>query len=185
MNRKRIFAAVNLPFDIKENLFSYSLKFKNLPASWTKKENLHLTLFFFGYIKEDFLPMLYKKSEEISGKYFPFLINLKKICYFSESEMPPRMIWAKGEKNDDFNFICNDLAQIFNESAIVEEFIPHITLCRIRKWDFKRINPEEIENVCEDIDLKINVNSFDIMESKLQRGGVGYNTLKSFNFKKT
>ena len=51
--RHRIFIAINLPEDIKKKLTDYQAKWLELPCRWTKKENLHITLMFLGYLSDE------------------------------------------------------------------------------------------------------------------------------------
>ena len=61
MIKKRLFLAVNFPEKIKKELYSYSYKngYSEIPARWTKKENLHITLLFVGSLTEKKLNEFY------------------------------------------------------------------------------------------------------------------------------
>ena len=60
-------------------------------------------------------------------------------------------------------------------------FTPHITLARIREWEFRKIEPEERPEIEENIDLTFTVESIDVMESELKRGGPVYSIIESHN----
>ena len=62
-------------------------------------------------------------------------------------------------------------------------FVPHITLARINEWQWKSIEPEERPEVTEDIDLAFTVESIEVMESILRRGGPKYEILESCHLK--
>ena len=62
--RRRVFIAINLPENIKKELSDYQFKWLELPASWVKKENLHITLSFLGYLIDEELLEVLKTSEE-------------------------------------------------------------------------------------------------------------------------
>lgn len=72
-----------------------------------------------------------------------------------------------------------------NESAPVgfspenRAFSPHITLSRIRTWQWRQMEPEERPEVNKDISLSFEVNSIEVMESQLKRGGSEYTILES------
>ncbi|MBI2450685.1 MAG: hypothetical protein HYV47_04100 [Candidatus Nealsonbacteria bacterium] len=163
--RHRIFIAINLPEDIRKELAGYQLKWPELPCRWTRPENLHITLEFLGYITDDEILTILQNTKELALKHESFTINLNKICYGPPDKMPPRMIWAVGRKNEEFNFI------------------PHITLARIKTWAWKQIEPEERPEVNEEINLSFDVNSIELMESELKRGGPQYTILESFLLK--
>ena len=75
------------------------------------------------------------------------------------------MIWAVGEKIQEFNLPS------------------HITLGRIKAWEFRKIEPEERPIVDEEINLTFEVNSIEVMDSQLKKGGPTYTILESFPLK--
>ena len=169
--RKRIFVAVNLPDKIKEKLIGYQSQWNEIPANWTKKENLHITLSFLGYLADEDLPDV-----------------LDKICYGPKGKNPPRMIWATGE-SEELSNLQRELEKslIFSiegdETKINQskKNTIHVTLARIRQWDFRRIDPEESPIIDNDIAISFPVNSVDIMESVLKKGGPKYIVLESYS----
>jgi len=91
------------------------------------------------------------------------------------------MIWVKGEEREELKRIQKHLdKELFNRGS--KEFSPHLTLGRIRQWQFKKIEKEEIPCLGE-INLKFRVNSLEVMESELKRNGSIYTILKSFPLK--
>lgn len=184
----RIFIAINLPERIKNELSKYQTKWPDLPIRWTKKDNLHITLLFIGPVKEEELPEICKALEKIAKENAPFEITLNKLCYAPPKKMPPRMVWAKGEQSKELTILKKGLENalldsLFKESLNPEKRIysPHITLGRIRKWEFRRIEPQEQPVVNEEISLSFDVNSIEIMESKLKGSGAEYAVLGSYN----
>ncbi len=196
--RHRIFIAINLPEDIKKQLSIYQSKWPELPVRWTKKDNLHITLVFLGYVKDEELPEILKAVKETASRNQPFLINLSKICYGPTGyhdkvvNRPPRMVWAEGEKSQELGNL-----QIGLEKAILESFTshpphqnlvgggsgrpyaPHINLGRLKIWEFKAIEPEQRPEISEEISLSFEVNSIEIMESRLKPKGPDYFVLES------
>ena len=183
--RHRVFIAINFPEKIKEGLERFQFKFSELPARWVKKENLHITLAFLGYVKDEDLPKIIEITKDVASKHNSFLIKIVKIAYGPPKVSPPRMVWAIGEKNESLWKLQEDLKNALMEIKIpqLEEegrsFVPHITLARIRKWEFKKIEPEERPEIDEDIDFSFEVNSIEVMESHLKRGGAEYSVLES------
>lgn len=184
----RVFLAVNLPQEIKENLFSFREKWLNLPFKWTKKENLHLTLLFIGALNDNQLKETIFSAEEVSLRHSPFMIRFEKICFGPDKKLPPRFIWAQGEKSQELANLQSDLEEsIYKNPAYkyktkkVQSYKPHITLARIKQWEFRRL--EEIPSIEELIDLKFEVFSIDLMESYLKRDGAEYEILESFRLR--
>ncbi|KPJ56560.1 hypothetical protein AMJ49_04595 [Parcubacteria bacterium DG_74_2] len=186
--RHRIFVAINLPEGIKKGISSYQDKWPELPVRWVKPENLHITLAFLGYLPDEELMEVFKITKEVAKKHNPFSINLTKICYGPPKKMPPRMVWAEGEKSKGLAELQIDLENSLTGSKVSFEpekraFKPHITFGRIRRWEFRQIEPDERPEVNEDISLIFDVNSIEVMESQLKRGGAEYTILESFNLK--
>lgn len=194
--RHRIFIAINLPEDIKRKFGEYQNKIEELftpyrtegsgsgPIRWTKKENLHITLIFLGYVRDEELLEIFKMIKETASQNQPFLINLKKICYGPTNKKPPRMIWAEGEKSMELGKIQKGLEGYFQGkiSGFEEEnrpYTPHITLGRIKLWEFRAMEPEQRPEISEEISLSFEVKSIEIMESKLKPKGPDYFILES------
>jgi RNA 2',3'-cyclic 3'-phosphodiesterase len=158
MQKHRIFIAINLPEEIKDELVKYQDKYFDLPAKWTKKENLHITLEFIGNALDKDLEAIFKKTEDFALKTKPFKIKLDKISYFPDNNLP-KYVFANSE-NSSRNL--------------------HVTLARISQWQWRQIGPEDRPNVEENIDLSFEAKSIEVMESFLKRGGPEYKVLKSF-----
>ena len=201
MNQHRIFIAINLPEDIKNKLAEYQEKWPELPAKWTKKYNIHITLVFLGYVATEELPGILESVKKVAAKNNSFLINLTKISYGPLGKMPPRIIWAIGEKSEELGKLQNDLENSIGGQCIGKKenrsyserseeqgsaerskagsYVPHLTLARIKAWEFNRIEPEEIPQIEEEISFNFEVNSIEIMESQLKKGGPSYTILES------
>lgn len=183
--RQRIFIAINLPENIKRKLAIYQAEMPELPIRWTKEDNLHITLVFIGYANDEELLEISKTTKAIAKRHSPFSVNLTKICYGPPKKMPPRMIWTVGEKSQEFTSLRDDLNKSLMDSEGVRfsperrEFSPHITLGRIGKWEWQRIEPEERPAVEKEINLSFPVDSIEVMESQLKRGGAEYIILES------
>jgi len=167
-----------LPEDVKKKLAEYQEKWPEMPARWTKPENLHITLEFLGYIKDEELLKVCQIVKEVALRNNSFEINLFKVCYGPQNKKPPRMVWAVGERSEEFTSLKNDLDKALSISEN-REFSPHITLGRIRQWDWRRVEPEERPEIDEDVNLNFSVDSIEIMESQLKRGGAEYTILET------
>lgn len=185
--KKRIFIAINLPDEIKQRLLEFQRRWSGLPVRWIKKENLHLTLNFLGYISEKDLNKVAESVKEICQRHHSFFIELEKIDFGAKYKNIPRLIWAEGKPSEELILLKKDLDQSFHQSIgfIPEnrEFLPHITLARLRKWDWQRIEPDERPEICEYLSEKFKVKSIEVMESRLKRGGAQYSILESFQLR--
>lgn len=194
MKRKRIFIAINLPENIKNKLANYQKRIEkafgvNLRSiRWTKKENLHITLEFLGYLTENEILKVKEILKSLTRNFYPFDIKLIKICYGPKEERIPRMVWAVGERKKEVislkEKLDKELKKFLNFESERREFIPHITLGRIRKWQWKAIPLDERPEIRREINLEFKTEKIDLMESKLLPQGAKYLKLKTFPFKK-
>lgn len=181
----RIFIAINLPEEIKRELEKFQSQWPELPVRWTKPESLHITMVFLGYLSDQELSDVCKIAREVALRQKAFSLNLTKICYGPPKKMPPRMVWIEGEKLKELTNLQIDLEKSLTSSENVKfepekrSFSSHITLGRIKTWEFRSIDPEERPNVETDISLSFEVNSIEVMESDLKRGGPEYAVLES------
>lgn len=183
---RRIFIAINLPEKIRNQLVNYQKKWPELPIRWTKKDNLHITLVFIGYVKDEEIPEICQIVEEIAGKNNIFTISLNKIVYAPPKKMPPRMVWVSGEKSEQLTKLQRASENSLLASPLRGDikqgkrlYSPHVTLGRIKRWDFKQLEIEERPNINEDVSFSFEVNSIEIMESQLKRTGAEYTVLES------
>lgn len=176
---KRLFIAINLPMELKRELFSVQKEINSqFPGEyteaglfkWVKMENLHLTLKFIGEVGDSQVPKIIENIAKIAESQKYFEIKTKKICYDNEKQC--QLIFLATEKNHDLE----NLAKNFDE----KKFLGHITLARVKEWAFKRIEPEERPNIDQDFEKKIPVKSIELMESVLKRTGPEYIVLHSF-----
>lgn len=184
---RRVFIAITLPEETKRELSSYQKNWPTLPCRWLKKETFHITLAFLGYLNDNELEEVLNITKEVALRHNPFLVSLKRVAYGPKKEIPPRLVQAEGERSPGFSNLKKDLdnslAQKIGFSPGKREFLPHITLGRIKKWEWRKIEPEERPEVELNISLEFQVNSIEIMESHLKRTGAEYEILKAAKIK--
>jgi RNA 2',3'-cyclic 3'-phosphodiesterase len=178
---RRIFIAINLPEKIRKNLETQQLRWADLPCKWTREENLHITLAFLGNLNDEELLELCQITKEIASRHEPFNVNLKKIVY-GPDEKRARMIWVEGENSQELSELQRDLENALPVEKEKEnrKYAPHITLGRLKQWEFNKLEPEERPQVNENISLNFEAKSIEIMESNLKRSGPEYEILESY-----
>src|SRR3989344_9021545 len=151
MKLHRIFIAINLPEGIKTKLMEYKNKWPELlasptggPARWTTKENLHLTLAFLGNTSDRELAEVCALLKKVGEKHDPFSLAFTKIAYGPDAKRP-QMIWAIGEKSAELLALQKDVASTLERTGL--PFSPHLTLARLKSFEFQRIEPEEIPEI--------------------------------------
>jgi 2'-5' RNA ligase len=193
MEKKRVFLAINLPEQIKKQIAqeqkeidnSFPEEYRRGLIRWTKKKNIHITLLFLGSLEEREISALSKTVKEITDKQSQFSLELSNINYGPPAKMPPRMIWLQLKNNPALNIIAEEIKKNLFEKKILKKpegrpFSPHITLGRIKIWQWKRIEPEERPVIEKTLDQNFPIKSIELMESKLKRTGAEYQILESF-----
>jgi len=181
----RVFIAINFPQGIKEKLYQAKNEYSDLPCKWTRRDNLHLTLLFLGNLNDEEVLETCRIVREAGKRHAPFALKLNQIAFGPPKKMPPRMVWANGIPSKELTMLKNDVENSLYEKAqkgLNEEnhqFSPHVTLARIKEWQFRQMEIEEIPQIDKEINLKIIVSSIEVMESELAKEGPEYSILES------
>lgn len=182
--RHRVFVAINLPNEVKRALGGYETKLNDLPAKWTKQNNLHITLIFLGDVTDQELGEVCMVAKEVVKNHQPIDIAITKTGYGPDEKIPPKMVWASGEKSNELSALKNDLENaLLDKVSFIPEhrgFTPHITLARVNAMEWRAINPEERPEVNEVLDLVFTAESIEVMESEMKKGGPEYTIIESF-----
>lgn len=181
MKKRRVFIAVNLPAAIKKRLFEFAEKHSDSPVCWTAEENLHITLLFIGWADDEETAKICQIVKKVVSKHPAFEINLAKIDYDSEKKLP-RMVWAFGKENREFAGLENDVKDALAESGIgfddrYRNSLIHITLGRIIQSEWRGLPSKP--KISEQIDLKFEAGSVEVMESWTGKKGSEYVVLES------
>lgn len=191
--------AINLPRDIKKELYLHQKKWPELsrsqsdrgsstgsgPAKWVTQDNLHITLVFLGYLSDLQVGEACLVLKEVLQKYNSFELKLSKITYGPVGKPQPRMVWVEGERNKQLSLIKKDLQvsllEKINFAPEKKAFNPHITLARLNAFEWRAMELEERPEINENIELPFVVESIELMESQLKRGGPIYTAIESFS----
>lgn len=185
-NLHRLFLAINLPERTKQDLFDYQDQWLDLPASWTRKENLHVTLVFIGNANDQEAADICKTAAIVAKRHQPLSLSFKHIVYGPPKKIPPRMVWAQGLASTELAKLRQDLENTLYdlgagqmEKTGISGFSPHVTLARINQFEIRKMDPEEVPDVNENISMSFTAESIEVMESELKRGGPVYTVLES------
>ena len=203
MKPHRIFIAINLPEEAKEELLAYKNKWPELlasptrldpaeraggPARWTTKENLHLTLAFLGNTSDQELEEVCSVIKQVGARHQPLSIEFNKIVYGPlrlRSGQAPRMIWAVAEPASSADKLLELQKDVVQTLHVEQEqnFTPHLTLARLKAFELQGMELEEMPDVNEEVSISFEVKSIEVMESRLRRSGAEYTTIQSFMLK--
>lgn len=126
----RLFAGLDLPESIKENLSQLQ---KGLPeALWRPQNKMHLTLRFIGNLEE---PVAEEVLKELRYVRFPaFHYSLKGIGYFEKAGVPHH-IWAGVDEDKAIHELHDKIDSAVKKAGAGQEdkfkFIPHVTLGKL------------------------------------------------------
>src|SRR5262245_21028233 len=96
----RLFVAIELPNEIKAELalLQKALRQAHAEVSWTKPENLHLTLKFLGEVGAEQIKLIEQACLEAARESKPLLLSTHEPGFFPNARRP-RIIWV-GLKSD-------------------------------------------------------------------------------------
>jgi len=177
---KRLFTAIPLDKDSLRALEKYrDTMGKDTPFfHWTQINNLHITLVFFGDVSEEKIPALSEELEKIAANTKSFNLIFDHAIY-APPNRPTSMIWFKMKESEDFFNLAESINKINKNKKEQLDFIPHITLARLKNDALvprlPKLEPTGIEN------FKLKIENFDLMESKLTPSGPIYKTLDKYN----
>jgi 2'-5' RNA ligase len=180
----RLFIALPVDKKIVEHIFNKIEKKESYKLfKWEKKENIHITLKFLGDTEENLIPFIDKELKEIANKFEHFSLTLNKLGTFNRNGNPV-ILWFNFYKNEIINLLQKEIEQNLEKIGFRKEereFLPHVTLLRIKNErdaklikSYKEIELEPIEYV---------INEFYLVKSKLTSQGSIYTKVKTYKLK--
>ena len=126
----RVFAALALPDDIAD---AACAEMKNVPgANWRPRNNLHITLSFYGTLLEPMVEELDSALGQI--RHEPFQLSLKGAGRFGGKE--PSALWlglADSPELADLARQCRRAARQAGIQIEKQNYLPHVTLAYLKK----------------------------------------------------
>jgi RNA 2',3'-cyclic 3'-phosphodiesterase len=123
----RLFAAIALPDEVAQRLLALM---KGVPgAKWRPRENLHLTLRFFGELTEPVAEDLDTAIEEAVRGHAPFELQLKSAGSFGGAD--PHALWIGAAENEALKSLaaaCEKAARRVKLKPEPHKFTPHVTI---------------------------------------------------------
>jgi 2'-5' RNA ligase len=136
----RVFCAVELPQEVRARLEAHVLRLrKELPdaaASWSRVENIHLTLKFFGNVEVDRIQKIAGAAERAVKQFSKFQISVGETGAFPRASRP-QVLWI-GVSDPSGQLTA--LQEKFENECAAEGFPnedrayrPHLTIARLRR----------------------------------------------------
>src|SRR6266571_8236203 len=166
---KRLFIAISLPDSTRDALVDLNPHMRGV--RWSERDQIHLTLGFFGHVPEDVDPALREKLSAI--QFSAFFLPITGVGTFPPKGAP-KIIWIGVGKAHPHLFQIHKRVQ---EAALavgidleLRAWHPHITIARCRG-----VAPDSLRKFLQsNVDLDagmIRVEAFDLYSSKLTPAG--------------
>lgn len=180
MSTWRVFCAVELPDAVRARFEEHIARLrKSVPdaaASWSRVENIHLTLKFFGNVELDRIPAISAAATRTTEQLSNFEIGVGNTGVFPRPSRP-QVLWIG--VNDPSGNLSALQKQLETECATAgfpkEEraFHPHLTIARLRKPEAARhLADTHLNMIFEPI--RVRVNELIIFRSELSSKGARY-----------
>lgn len=184
MFEKRIFLAYKIQFnekiiDIISNIIHiYSHEdFKPIPI-----ENYHLTLAFIGNISKKHIKDIIITTQDIAKQLNNIEIEIDKIGFF-EDKKDNLVIWLGIKENKELNEVSKTIRKTYKENNInysSTEFLPHITIGKIKNLKEKEKNKEKIKSLYNIPSQKLILTKPILFESISIENKIRYDIIESF-----
>ena len=135
-----MFCAFELPEALRSRINQHSSKVReavpDAAASWSRPENIHLTVKFFGNVDQSRVPVISAAAARVVKEFSPIQIEVGKTGVFPRPSRP-QVLWIG---IDDRSGVLSKLQErLENEFALEgfpkedRAFRPHLTIARIRR----------------------------------------------------
>ncbi len=177
----RTFIAIEIPAEIKMALSGLQTELRRAGAdvSWTKPENIHLTLKFLGEIEERLVNEIERACIETVVEFQPFTLDLNGAGVFPNARQP-RVLWAglsgEIEKAVEIQWRLDERLMTIGFEREEKFFRPHLTIGRVKSNRKTR----ELLALADDYQLPkliFDVKEIVMMKSELHPAGARYTTL--------
>jgi len=184
---KRLFIAVEIELSNEFRELTQQLQhdFRNDDIVWVKSNLQHLTLRFLGETPDAKIEPIANTLSAIANTTLPFELQLDKMGVFG-SRYAPSVLWYGFSKFSLFKNLFESLEKELFQIGFQENygnFVPHITVGRIKKTDNKKRFWETIEKRQPQFSQIVPVQRLKLMQSKLTNEGPIYRTLFEFELK--
>lgn len=178
MQTKRLFIGIKLSSLLAKRLIREMGAFANWPIIPTRKENLHVTVLFLGFVAEENLAEILPAIERAIEGIHPFELRFHQLGYFPNNEHPTAL-FVFGEESEELLRLRKNLDQELGYLVPEKKsFRPHITLGKIRRGKFEAL-PEK-PNFDKSVNFVEPVSSLALFESTTEDGKRIYLPIEEF-----
>ncbi len=175
MEMKRLFVAVDLPEELKKDIYGFARQLEQDGIKLVEEKNLHITIRFIGEVPDETVPEIVSRLEKI--KFQEFECKIKGVGVFPNPSYI-RVVWV-GLESGQLAQLANSVLAALKGIGKEEErgFSAHLTIARVKK---KADLQKFLEKNREREFGKFKVGSFVLFESRLTPNGPAYAKLRTF-----
>jgi 2'-5' RNA ligase len=182
----RAFIAIDLPEDVRVAIDDAQTRLKQahvgVKISWTKVENLHLTLQFLGYIEEAVIEKIKSALQSVAAQHPPFEVLVRGAGAFP-NENRPRVIWVGCDDLEGRLKALAGAVQAAMEPLGFQpehrEFSAHLTLGRVKVPRPDVALTRAIDSLKDTAFGTLRAQAIHLFESQLHPEGSRYTKLSS------
>ena len=141
----RVFCAVELPPEVRAQLQEHIVRLrKEVPdaaASWSRVENIHLTLKFFGNVALDRIPAISAAAARAAAELEPFKIDIGNTGVFPRPSRPQVLWIGVSDTSGKLSALHERIEKECASEGFAKEdraYRPHLTIARLRRPDGAR-----------------------------------------------
>jgi len=179
MNKtRRLFVGIPLSSPLRKRLMQEMETWPKEAVLRTMEENLHVTLFFLGFVQEEEVGEMCRRVGEVCQNVESFDLEFTGIKLM-ESEESPKMIGLTGEASDELRILLQKIEQAF--SSFINEkkvYRPHITLAKIKKSKWLKLETKPV--LKDKLSLMETVENIAVFESLSLDGKRRYEAIDTF-----
>ena len=145
MSSWRVFCAVELPAEVRKQLEEHILKLRkavpDVAASWSRVENIHLTLKFYGNIALDRIPVISAATARAAGEFSSFSIGVGNTGVFPRPSRAQVLWIGVSDPSGKLSALQERLENECAAEGFPKEdraYRPHLTIARIRRPESAR-----------------------------------------------
>ena len=182
----RCFIAIDLPDDVRDAISEAQARLKRahvgVKVSWTKINNIHITLQFLGYVEETIIDKIKSALHTVAAQGGPFELSVQGAGAFPREDRPS-VIWVGC---DDTHGKLKALAHAVQEATQPlgfepehREFSAHLTLGRVKDPRPDVALTSAIDSLKDNVFGALRVEAIHLVESQLHPEGSIYTKLSS------
>ena len=190
MTSWRVFCAAELPDEVRGQLEDHIMKLrKQIPdaaASWSRVENIHLTLKFFGNVALDRVPVISEAASRAVAEFSTFPIGIGNTGVFPRPSRAQVLWIGVSDPSGRLSALQERLENLCAAEGFPKEdraYRPHLTIARIRKPEGARhLADAHLQMNFPTTDIKLN--ELILFRSELSPKGSRYTAISTHPIRK-